>query len=216
MHVLTSLLFFKSWQSGGNPNSATDYNGRTPLHIACTEGKLEVVKYLLLRGASTHVQDKYGQRPIDDAIQAENEDIIELLCDAGAHIGPMTMETARLMCTYAAQNKVSKLKAWQLAGADLNMGDYDKRTPLHVVGTELSENHVNYPDLMVYQSSLHVCLVLIRGWHHFGGRFFCTIMLWQQYSDHIHNTFFWSFPRSSTIVVVSLLTWLTYWPWRVM
>lgn len=125
-------------QSGGNPNSATDYNGRTPLHIACTEGKIEVVKYLLLRGASTHVQDKYGQRPIDDAIQAENEEIIELLCDAGAHIGQMTMEMARLMCTYAAQNKVSKLKAWHLAGADLNVGDYDRRTPLHVVCNDIS------------------------------------------------------------------------------
>lgn len=93
----------------------------------------------MLRGASPHVQDKYGQKPIDDAIQVENEEIIELLIDAGAHIGPMTMDTARLMCSYAAENKVSKLKAWHLAGADLNMGDYDKRTPLHVVCRPLFE-----------------------------------------------------------------------------
>lgn len=124
-------------QAGGNPNAATDYDGRTPLHIACTEGQVEIVKCLLLRGASPHVQDKYGQRPIDDAIQAENEQIVELLCDCGAHIGPMSMDSARLLCQYAADSKVSKLKVWHLAGADLNSGDYDKRTPLHVVSLSL-------------------------------------------------------------------------------
>jgi len=28
---------------------------------------------------------------------------------------------------------LAELKAWKMAGADLNSADYDKRTPLHIV-----------------------------------------------------------------------------------
>ncbi|EDO31582.1 predicted protein, partial [Nematostella vectensis] len=121
-----------SWP-GGNPNCATDHDGRTPLHIACLEGQEEVVKYLLYRGASIHVQDIYGQRPIDDAIGGRHDDIIRLLVEAGAHLGPTTMDIARELCSLVAEpGCVPRLRAWYLAGADFNVGDYDKRTPLHV------------------------------------------------------------------------------------
>ncbi|XP_048585827.1 60 kDa lysophospholipase [Nematostella vectensis] len=120
-------------QPGGNPNCATDHDGRTPLHIACLEGQEEVVKYLLYRGASIHVQDIYGQRPIDDAIGGRHDDIIRLLVEAGAHLGPTTMDIARELCSLVAEpGCVPRLRAWYLAGADFNVGDYDKRTPLHV------------------------------------------------------------------------------------
>ena len=71
---------------------------------------------------------------MDDAIAQENEEIIELLLDSGAHVGSTTMDMSRDLCALAADNKVSKMRAWCLAGADVNVGDYDGRTPLHVVG----------------------------------------------------------------------------------
>ena len=43
------------------------------------------------------------------------------------------MEVSLELCVLAAENKVDRLRAWYLAGADLSAGDYDKRTPLHVV-----------------------------------------------------------------------------------
>ena len=114
-------------------NIATTHDGRTPLHVACLESQLQVIRYLLVKGASPHVIDNHGQTPLHDAIRSANEEAILLLREFGAHLGPTTVETALKMCSLAADDKVDRLKAWHLAGVDFNVGDYDRRTALHVV-----------------------------------------------------------------------------------
>ena len=114
-------------------NVATNHDGRTPLHVACLEGQLQVIRYLLGKGASPHVIDNHGQTPLHDAIRSANEDAILLLREFGAHLGPTTVDTALKMCSLAADDKVDRLQAWHLAGVDFNVGDYDRRTALHVV-----------------------------------------------------------------------------------
>merc|ERR1712110_567443 len=44
-----------------------DYDKRTALHLAATEGHLEVVKYLIHKGAKTNVKDRFGSTPLADA-----------------------------------------------------------------------------------------------------------------------------------------------------
>lgn len=114
-------------------NKATSHDGRTPLHVACLEGQLQVIRYLLVKGASPHVIDNHGQTPLHDAIRSANEEAILLLREFGAHLGPTTVDTALKMCSLAAEEKVDRLRAWHLAGVDFNVGDYDRRTALHVV-----------------------------------------------------------------------------------
>ena len=55
-------------QQGGDFN-IPDYDGRTPLHLACSEGHLDTVKYLLQRGASVHITDRFNHTPLDDAVR---------------------------------------------------------------------------------------------------------------------------------------------------
>lgn len=114
-------------------NRATSHDGRTPLHVACLEGQLQVIRHLLVKGASPHVIDNHGQTPLHDAIRSANEEAILLLREFGAHLGPTTVDTALKMCSLAAEEKVDSLWAWHLAGVDFNVGDYDRRTALHVV-----------------------------------------------------------------------------------
>ena len=114
-------------------NRATTHDGRTPLHVACLEGQLQVIRYLLVKGASPHVSDNHGQTPLHDAIRSANEEAILLLREFGAHLGPTAVDTVLKMCSLAADDKVDRLRAWHLAGVDFNVGDYDRRTALHVV-----------------------------------------------------------------------------------
>ena len=76
----------------------TDYDGRTALHVACCEGNLECVNFLLNNGAPVHVQDRYGHTPLDDAIRLARNDVIEALVAADAHIRSGPAKVTQMMC----------------------------------------------------------------------------------------------------------------------
>lgn len=131
--LMQHIICFVFCLQGGLLSAATSHDGRTPIHVACLEGQLQVIRYLLEKGASPHVFDNHGQTPLHDAIRSNNEEAILLLREFGAHLGPTTVNTALEICSLAADDKVDRLRAWHLAGVDFNVGDYDRRTALHVV-----------------------------------------------------------------------------------
>ena len=57
---------------GGDFN-LSDYDGRTPLHVASSEGHFETVRFLLQHGASLHARDRYDNTPLTDAIRFKYE-----------------------------------------------------------------------------------------------------------------------------------------------
>ena len=63
---------------------ASDYDMRTPLHIAVNHDKLDVVKYLLSEGANVHAKDKNGETPLHLAIKNNNYEIVNILIETGA------------------------------------------------------------------------------------------------------------------------------------
>jgi Amt family ammonium transporter len=52
--------------SGADPN-ITDYDGRTPMHLACAEGRPASIQQLLSAGAKADVVDRWGLSPADEA-----------------------------------------------------------------------------------------------------------------------------------------------------
>lgn len=72
---------------GALPNHA-DYDGRRPLHIACSEGHHEVVDMLLTAGASWDVTDRFGNSPAVDALNNEHYDCLRVLRQHGAPVPP--------------------------------------------------------------------------------------------------------------------------------
>lgn len=59
----------KALRLQGGDFNLPDYDGRTPLHLACCDGHLETVRYLLTQGASVHVSDRFNRTPLQNAIR---------------------------------------------------------------------------------------------------------------------------------------------------
>ncbi|XP_041353074.1 L-asparaginase-like [Gigantopelta aegis] len=118
-------------QTGGNI-SATNQDGRTALHVACRNSKLETVGYLLHHGASVHVKDYHGDNPLIDAIDMKNEVVIKMLVQAGAVIPWPPIKVAMELCSIVLGQDLNAIKCWKLAGVDFNSIDYNGRTALHV------------------------------------------------------------------------------------
>merc|ERR1712072_378183 len=63
---------------GVNLNSA-DYDGRTPLHLAASEGHVELVQWLLKQNVNVAPIDRFGFTPADDAARHKHKSIAKLL-----------------------------------------------------------------------------------------------------------------------------------------
>jgi len=64
---------------GADPNLLTRARKETALHVAVREKKVEIVELLLERGADPNIADKYGETPLDLAIDRNYQKIVELL-----------------------------------------------------------------------------------------------------------------------------------------
>ena len=58
-----------------------DYDGRTALHLACSEGHYPIVEYLIESGYFQNilVKDRWQNTPLDDAIRVQNKSIEKYL-----------------------------------------------------------------------------------------------------------------------------------------
>ncbi|CAI0555379.1 unnamed protein product [Linum tenue] len=63
---------------GIDPNSK-DYDHRTPLHVAASEGLYLMAKLLVEAGASVFTKDRWGNTPLDEGRKCGNKNLINLL-----------------------------------------------------------------------------------------------------------------------------------------
>ncbi|CAG8623069.1 15712_t:CDS:10, partial [Acaulospora morrowiae] len=109
-----------------------DYDGRTPLHIACTAGHVRIVKFLLQHGASVHMRDRFDHTPLFEAARNKHEHIIKLLRDTGAHFNDAEIDDVMFQVfSAAAKGDVELLKHFVDAGFNVNRTGFDHRTALH-------------------------------------------------------------------------------------
>ncbi|XP_037097625.1 60 kDa lysophospholipase isoform X2 [Syngnathus acus] len=127
----------------------SDYDGRTPLHIAACEGNLKVVQYLLTVGATVYARDRYGDTPLCNAVRFRHKDVVKLLRKTGAHFSRDELDEAGSeLCSLVVSGDLEGLEIWSLAGADLSKPGYDGQTAIELA------NAAGKPEMATFIISL--------------------------------------------------------------
>nr|XP_023922009.1 potassium channel SKOR [Quercus suber]POE98457.1 potassium channel skor [Quercus suber] len=120
-------------RAGADPNK-TDYDGRSPLHLAASRGHEDITLFLIQEGVKINIRDNFGNTPLVEAIKNGHDRIASLLYKEGASL--MIDNPGSFLCTAVAKGDSDFLKRILSYGIDPNSKDYDHRTPLHVAASE--------------------------------------------------------------------------------
>jgi ankyrin repeat protein len=74
-------------KEGEDVNQVEDgVNKRTPLHHAADFGQVEVIKYLISKGAKVDAKDAFGITPLLAAVYENHEEAAKILIEKGASV----------------------------------------------------------------------------------------------------------------------------------
>ena len=130
----------------GVPVDQADFDQRTALHVAASEGLLDMVEMLVDElKADTSPVDRFGSTPLDDAARAGHDAVVRYLsANVNAAHGPRssvvvrqnsfstlnsTADASFALCNAAATGDLDTLRHLAKAeGLSIDKGDYDRRT----------------------------------------------------------------------------------------
>ncbi|PSS21449.1 Potassium channel SKOR like, partial [Actinidia chinensis var. chinensis] len=128
LHQLKSLI-----RAGADPNK-TDYDGRSPLHLAASRGYEDITRFLIQAGVDVNISDKFGNTPLVEALKNGHDRVASVLVKEGAAL--KIDDAGSFLCSVVARGDYDFLKRILSNGIDPNSKNYDHRTPLHVAASE--------------------------------------------------------------------------------
>lgn len=125
--------------------------GKTPIHYAAGVGNVDMIRFLLTRGAAANDRDNFGNTPLHEAANYGQNGAAEFLLSSGGDINSKTT-IGWTPLHYAAAYAQKDMAAFLIErGADVTMKDESGATPLHIaaengsiaVAYELLQHGVN-------------------------------------------------------------------------
>ena len=110
LHVIEALLV-----SGASVNAA-DYDQRTCIHLAASEGLTPIVEFLASAKADLSARDRWGGTPLRDAVREGHSKAAAALTRCGAELGLSEAEVSGEMCEAAKVGHLKVIEALIAAG----------------------------------------------------------------------------------------------------
>jgi ankyrin repeat protein len=89
----------KKLQREGADFNGVDYLGRAPLHVICNDkGNLEMAKFIVKENVNIDLLDSKQRSPLYIAIESDNWEVAELLCNEGATVIANQERLAKMLC----------------------------------------------------------------------------------------------------------------------
>ena len=108
-------------------------DGITPLHMAAQEGHLDIVRYLVERGADFNQADKWGQTPLHAAAYNGHIEVVRYLIEGkGADFNLADRWNQTPLHLAACYGHTEVVRYLIERGADFNQVDNEGETPLHL------------------------------------------------------------------------------------
>ena len=104
-----------------------DYDQRTPLHIAASDGSVMVTNWLIEQGVELNPIDRWGMTPLEGAVFGNHQDIIAMLQKAGGLVKDretgqlLPIEESHVAAAQANDKQVftADLMAWEIPDEEL-------------------------------------------------------------------------------------------------
>jgi ankyrin repeat protein len=117
---------------GQNPSlvNAKDSKGDTPLHKAAENGCLQVVEFLIEKGAPVNAINEEGETPIFEAAEKGYADVVRALISHGAEVNIREESGETPLHKAAEEGRSNVVKILVASGAKIDAKDYKNITPL--------------------------------------------------------------------------------------
>lgn len=116
---------------GVNPSSK-NVDNRSPLHLASSEGHLDVVKYLIEeKKVDVNVGDRHGNTPLFEAQVGEHQEVVDYIKSKGGSLIAGNDETNGL-CDAVFADDIENVREMIKGGVDVNAPNQQGSTALHI------------------------------------------------------------------------------------
>nr|XP_057932116.1 ankyrin repeat domain-containing protein 7-like [Doryrhamphus excisus] len=123
-----------------------DKHNRTALHLACANGMVEEVKFLVENRANLNLVDKLNRSPLIKAVEGRHENIVELLLENNANPNLMDVNGNTALHLASSIPNISIVLMLVKHNADINAQNQEGLSPLMMAAME---GHINVADFLL-------------------------------------------------------------------